>query len=104
MIGLKMYNVLETKEYKNWFKEQTLKSQAQIQARIVRIRTEGHFGIVRKLDRDLAELKWKSGRRIYFSVSRDESGKIIILLLGGSKNTQAKDIKKARSIIQKLTR
>ena len=33
-----MYNVKETTEYKNWFKKQTKKEQAQIHARIVRIR------------------------------------------------------------------
>lgn len=98
-----MYRVVEIKEYIDWFKKQNLKEQAQIQARIARIINDGHFGTVRKLGKSLAELKWKSGRRIYFTITRDEEGNLIILLLGGNKNTQQKDIKKAKALIKKLS-
>lgn len=69
-----MYSVGEGKEYKEWFTRQTIKEQAQIHARILRIRTSGHFGRVRQLTENLAELKWANGRRIYFTVTEDESG------------------------------
>lgn len=98
-----MYKVLETKEYIDWFNKQTTKEKGQIQARIARIRTEGHFGIAKKLAESLAELKWGNGRRIYFSLTQDDDGNIIILLLGGNKNSQDKDIRKAKSILRKLT-
>ena len=98
-----MYKVIETIEYINWFNKQNIKEQAQIQARVLRIVTDGHFGIAKKLDSSLAELKWTSGRRIYFTTSVDDDGNIIILLLGGNKNTQPKDIKKAKSIVKKLS-
>lgn len=55
-----MYRVEETKEYIDWFNKQTIKEQAQIQARIARIRTDGHFGIAKKLAESLAELKWET--------------------------------------------
>ena len=84
---------------------QTIKEQAQIQARIARIRTDGHFGIAKKLAESLAELKWGNGRRIYFTLTKDndEDGNIIILLIGGNKNTQDKDIRKAKSILKKIS-
>ena len=99
-----MYRIEETKEYIDWFNKQNIKEQAQIQARIVKIRIDGHFGTAKKLDRSLAELKWKSGRRIYFTTTIDDDGNIIILLLGGNKNSQGKDIKKAKTIIKNLNK
>lgn len=98
-----MYRVEETAEYIKWFEKQTLKEQAQIQARIARIRTDGHFGTAKKLAENLAELKWRNGRRIYFTTTLDEEGNTIILLIGGNKNSQTKDIKKAKSIIKNLS-
>jgi putative addiction module killer protein len=98
-----MYRVEETQEYIDWFDKQTIKEQGQVQARIARIRTDGHFGIAKKLDKSLAELKWRSGKRVYFTTTLDDDGNIIILLLGGNKNTQSKDIKKAKSIIKDLS-
>lgn len=98
-----MYRVEETEEYVGWFKVQTIKEQAQIHARIARIRTEGYFGEAKKLAASLAELKWGNGRRIYFTLTKDADGNIIILLLGGNKNSQEKDIRKAKSILKKLS-
>lgn len=97
-----MVQVNETKDYVDWFRKQNIKEQAQIQARIARIKIEGHFGTVRKLGKSLAELKWRNGRRIYFAVIQDSAGNIILLLIGGNKNNQSRDIKKAKSIIRKL--
>ena len=98
-----MYRVLRAKDYDDWFNKQTKKEQTQIRSRIARIAKDGHFGIVRKLDDSLAELKWLNGRRIYFTTSYDDNGNLILLLLGGNKNTQAKDIKKAKSVIKKFS-
>lgn len=97
-----MYTVVETEEYVDWYDEQTPKEQAQIQARIAKIRTHGHFGTAKKLDDSLAELKWRNGRRVYFTRTHDEEGNVIILLLGGNKNSQDKDIKKAKKILRNL--
>lgn len=98
-----MFKVKETKEYIDWFNKQSIKEQGQIQARIAKVRTGGHFGNAKKLDQSLAELKWKNGRRVYFTLALDGGGNIIILLLGGNKNSQSKDIKKAKAIIKKIS-
>ena len=39
------------------------------------------------------------GYRVYF---KEKDGKIIVLLIGGDKSTQQKDIKKAKEIWKKL--
>ncbi len=96
-----MYTVLETKFYKDWLKQQSKRDQAQIQTRIIRICIDEHFGFAKRLNEKLAELKWKNGRRVYFSVLSTEK-KTIVLLVGGNKNSQSKDIRKAMSILREI--
>lgn len=98
-----MFKVFETREYIDRFLTQNEKQQAQIQARIARIRVDGYFGVAKKLDTRIAELKWRNGRRIYFARTMDQLGNIVILLIGGNKNSQRQDIVKAKLILKKLT-
>lgn len=97
-----MYIIIETENYHDWFQALTLKEQAQINARISRIKIDGHFGIAKRLDKNLAELKWSNGRRVYFAITKSELGEIIILLLGGNKNSQPYDIKRAKKLVNLL--
>ena len=93
-----LIRIEQTNEFANWFDSLNLKDKVQIDSRIQRIRDHGHFGDVKNLREGLAELRWKNGRRIYFSKIDDA---IILLLNGGIKNAQKKDIQKARLLIQK---
>lgn len=94
------YKVLATSEYLEWYESQPLKAQVQITDRLMRIQTEGHFGIHKSLDSSylIWELKWINGRRLYYAYLPPEK---ILLLLGGNKNGQDKDIKQARKIFSK---
>ncbi len=69
-----------------------------ILARFTRIEQFNHFGDVKYIGNGIAELRWKSGFRIYFTRINLES---ILVLNGGIKNAQKKDIKKAKLLIQK---
>jgi putative addiction module killer protein len=60
------------------------------------------FGDVKRIDLQIAELRWKNGRRIYFCWAEDEKEEFIILLIGGNKNSQKKDIQRARNILAKF--
>lgn len=81
------------KPFLDWFEKLDLKNQAKISARLERIEI-GHYGDFKKLKNSINELRFftGSGYRIYFA---EENNKIIILLIGGDKSTQEKDIKKA---------
>lgn len=92
------YRLEKTKLCHRWYEALTVKIQAQVESRLLKITTDEHFGHVRQLDKSLAEIKFNNGNRIYFTVKRDGE-KTIILLLGGNKNGQDKDIKKAKSLL-----
>lgn len=46
----------------------------------------------------MCELRWKNGRRVYYAEIPEKQ---IILLLGGNKNGQDKDIRRAKRIFNK---
>lgn len=98
---MKHYTIYETGDYLNWFGDQALKSQKQIQSRTLYIEREGYFGNHKYLEsEDLWELKFNDGRRIYYVIVPEKQ---VILLLGGNKNGQSKDIRQASNILRKLS-
>ncbi len=94
------YKIVTTKEFDNWYFEQSKKEKIQIDSRLIKIQNDGYFGITKDLEDDLYELKWTGGRRIYFTYLQEQN---ILLLLGGNKNGQDKDINQARKILSKST-
>jgi putative addiction module killer protein len=89
-----MMIVRETDNFKNWIRN--LKdgiAQAVINARIRRI-SAGNFGDVKPVGNNVSELRinYGHGYRVYFTLRERE---IIILLCGGDKSTQQRDIAKA---------
>jgi putative addiction module killer protein len=81
--------------YLKWFEGLKLKEAGQVEARLKRIVDEGHFGSVRDLGNGLWELKFNNGNRIYYvRTGRTE----LTLVLGGNKNGQDSDIKKAKNV------
>lgn len=71
---------------------------ARVSERIGRLMV-GYYGDFKKIDNDLSELRLKfgSGYRIYFS---EINNVIVLLICGGDKSTQNRDIKKAKEYLQ----
>ena len=67
--------------------------------RIQKIENLGQLGNCESVGQGIRELKidYAKGYRIYF---KEKEGKIIILLVGGDKSTQRKDIEKAKEILK----
>jgi putative addiction module killer protein len=89
-----MMNLEKTLEYQDWFTGLTDKQvKARIQARIDRLQ-DGNAGDVAPVGEGVSELRlhFGSGWRVYYT---ERNSRIIILLSGGSKNTQSRDIKLA---------
>ena len=77
--------------------------QALVETRLRRIREHNHFGDVRPLGDGLFELRWKNGLRVYFSYIVMADEKAALMLLGGDKNGQNRDIAKARAFLARET-
>ncbi|MBC7743381.1 MAG: hypothetical protein H7061_14385 [Bdellovibrionaceae bacterium] len=92
---------LKLKEFSDWYNTQTAKIRAQIDGRLIKIQESGHYGHIRKLSSVLTEIKFNNGNRIYYTEKMID-GKTMILILGGNKNGQEKDIKKAQTAAEKI--
>ena len=90
-----------TPEFEKWFNRQTEKSKAQIDARLKNIELYSYFGDHKHLGGQLLELRWKNGRRVYYCLIIKEG--LTLVLLGGLKNDQKKDIQKAYRILERET-
>ena len=96
-----MYDIETTEEFDAWLGGiEDIKTHTVIAKRI-RTMSFGTLGKVRPLKNGLFEAKidYGSGFRLYF-VNRGQ--RIIILLCGGDKSTQVKDIKRARDLAKEI--
>jgi len=87
--------VYSTKLYDKWFEKlKDKRAKAKIDRRLHRIRHYNSWGDCETVSKNVSEIKidYGPGYRIYFT---KKEGKIIILLVGGDKSTQTRDIKKA---------
>ncbi|MBT4338613.1 MAG: type II toxin-antitoxin system RelE/ParE family toxin [Bacteroidetes bacterium] len=97
-----MYFIEKTVEFDKWLRKlKDLKAKAKILFRIQRIESDEHFGDCKPLGDGVREIKinYAKGYRIYF---HEKDGKIILLLIGGDKSNQRKDIEKAKEILSKI--
>ncbi len=92
------YTIHKTGEYEEWFNAETAKSQVQIDKRLSNIEIYEHFGTRNDVGDDVMELKWDNGRRVYYAYIPEDS---ILVLLGGNKNGQQRDINRAKNIRSK---
>lgn len=80
--------------YREWFESlNDSKTKAVIDARLTRI-CSGNFGTCEPVGPGIFELKiyYGPGYRVYFGKA---AGRIVLLLCGGDKSTQRKDIQRA---------
>ena len=97
-----MYLIEKTTEFDKWLRKlKDLKAKAKVLFRIQKIETQGHFGDFKPVGNGIFELKinYAKGYRVY---CKEKEGRIVVLLIGGNKSTQKKDIEKAKKIWNKL--
>ena len=96
-----MIEIRQTDEYEAWFGSlRDPKARARINVRIRRL-SLGNAGDVKPVGEDVSELRVDHGPgyRVYF-VQRGQS--VVILLAGGDKKTQNRDIKRALELARGL--
>ncbi|MDR2965214.1 MAG: type II toxin-antitoxin system RelE/ParE family toxin [Treponema sp.] len=96
-----MYDIELTDEFDNWLRGLTDSKIQKIIIKRIRTMSLGSLGEVRSLNDGLfeAKIRYGQGYRLYFV---NHGKRIIIMLCGGNKSTQNKDIIKARNMAKDL--
>jgi len=95
-----MIELKQTETFRKWrIRLKDGRARALIAARLDRL-AFGHTGDVEPVGQGISELRihYGPGYRIYF---QRRGNAIIVLLCGGDKSTQAKDIKAAKRLVDK---
>ena len=81
-----------------WLNSLDSTTRKRIHLRILRIE-DGNFGDCKKISEDISELRFTFGKgyRVYYT---EENNKIILLINGGDKSKQSKDIEKAYELLE----
>jgi putative addiction module killer protein len=98
---MNMIEVRQTDEYADWFANlRDRQARARINARIRRL-SLGNPGNVKPVGEGVSELRidYGPGYRVYFLQRGHE---VVILLAGGDKRTQQKDIQTALELVRNL--
>lgn len=97
-----MIRTEKTPEFDKWIRKlKDLRAKAKILFRIQKPETDGHFGDCKPVGDGISEMRinYAKGYRVYF---KEKGNKIVVLLIGGDKSTQQKDIKKAKEIWNRI--
>jgi putative addiction module killer protein len=96
-----MFEIRQTAIFRDWFvRLPNAMVRARIDPRLARL-SLGHLGDAKSVGEGISELRIhiSPGYRIYFT-QRD--GRIILLLCGGDKSTQRRDIARAKLLTRDL--
>ena len=96
-----MLEIRQTERFAKWFSRlRDRTARARIQARIDRARF-GNLGDVKSVGAGVSEMRIDvgPGYRLYFARRGD---RLIVLLCGGDKSSQQKDIREATSLVAEL--
>ena len=98
-MNTKVITIIKTNIFDKWFDDQNFDVQDKIKDRLKRVE-EGNFGNYKSVGDGVFELKSKNPTyRIYY---KQLANVVIVLLCGGNKSTQKRDIKKAKEIAKEV--
>jgi putative addiction module killer protein len=96
-----VFTVLQTEDFRDWLDAlKDLKAQVRIAARL-RLAEAGSLGDWKSVGEGLSEMRVDvgPGYRLYFTRRQNI---IMVMLAGGDKSTQARDIKRAQKLLTQL--
>lgn len=95
-----MIEVTQTDEFARWLKRlKDANARARILVRIQRLSLTGNFGDAKPVGDGVCEMRidYGPGYRLYYALRDNE---LVLLLIGGDKSSQRKDIEKAKRLNQ----
>lgn len=95
-----MIDIVQTDEFAKWLKRlKDVTARARILVRIQRLSLTGNFGDAKPVGDGVFEMRidYGSGYRLYYALRGSE---LVLLLIGGDKSSQQKDIAKAKKLNQ----
>lgn len=101
MDTIRPYRLQETAVFSRWLKNlRDLQARAAVALRLRQV-AAGHLGDVKSVGGGVFELRWQlgPGYRVYFCHRGD---RIVLLLAGGDKSTQARDIMRAQKLVKEI--
>jgi putative addiction module killer protein len=96
-----VFTVIQTEDFRNWLDALgDMKAQVRIAARL-RLAEAGNLGDWKSVGDGLSEMRVDvgPGYRLYFTRRQNI---LIVMLAGGDKSTQARDIKRAQKLLTQL--
>lgn len=93
------YWIVSTPEFDEWLAGLDATLREMVKQRLARIKNDGHFGSTHPYD-GLVSLTWKNGLRVYGAEIKPH----YVVLYGGNKNGQSRDIKKAKRLLAGVDR
>ena len=97
----RMIEIRKTETFAKWMDQlRDIRGRARVQARIERLAL-GNAGDVKPVGEGVSEMRihYGPGYRVYF---KKQGQSLVILLVGGDKGSQAKDIKTALRLAREL--
>lgn len=95
-----VYEIIKTDEFDKWLRKlRNKRAVAKILLRIQRIEELGNFGDCESVGGEIRELRihYSKGYRVNLS---QQNKTIVLLINGGTKSSQARDIKRAQGILK----
>lgn len=95
------YDVVSTEIFNQWFRQlRDRKAARTIALRIERAKA-GNLGDVKAIGDEVSEMRLFVGKgyRLYYTLRNQQ---LVILLCGGDKSSQSRDIKKAKELLEQL--
>lgn len=92
----------KTTEFDKWIRKlKDLRAKSKILFRIQKLETDEHYGDCKPVGDGISEMRinYAKSYRVYF---KNKETKLVILLIGGEKSTQQKDIEKAKKIWNRI--
>ena len=96
---MKTLRLWKTKEFGKWIDKRHPSTRARIYSRINRAAATGHFGDHEGVGDNVSEMRldFDHGYRVYYHIMEDD--RLLLLLIGGDKSTQKRDIERAKKLL-----